>query len=532
MKKKELQNPELKIANGLLSVIIFTEGIGVMTMELGTAQMMNPIYGNNLGVWTTVLGMTLLFLAIGYYCGGVITQKNKHPVFLKWLLILSALSFSLLPLIGKQVIKISDKLPWEIGWGFTVFTLLAIPLILLGTLSPVIIQFFSEKLNTSGKIAGKVFAISTLGNITAAFLLGFFLIPQIGVTKSVVIVSFLMLLLSIIILSKQNKTIALLLIFAVAVININNLKKKTSLSSSYRVLDFQEGLMGQLMVIDLPVYNEGKQTGWNRMVLNNRMAQTYINLENQTSLGSYYNYIPAISSIYPSGSKALLVGLGGGTIAKSLNDLGMDVTAVDLDKRMNQIAIKRFDLPVNVHLVTDDGRHYIKTAKEKYSVIIFDTFQGESMPPYLLTIEFFQEVKKILKPDGIILFNFYGFLSGSKGKVAKAIYKTLLAAGFQQVSIIPTFEEEETYRTIIFLASAQPVNFETATSKLNINGESADWGKIIVKLSPEELDSSTILRDDMPIQELWNLNSEKLWRQLTYKNLTKDFLKNGVPLFN
>ena len=425
-------------------------------------------------------------------------------------------------------------MPWDISWAFMAFVLLALPLTLLGTLPPIMIQFFSEKANHPGKIAGKVFAISTLGNITAAFLLGFFLIPQMGVTKSVVIISFLMLLLNLFILPKENKIIALLLIFAVLIINANSLKKKTFLSSSYRLLDFQEGLMGQLIVIDVPAYNnQGQPAGWNRMILNNKMMETGINLETQDKLGSYLNYVSSISSIYPPSSNALLVGSGGGTIANNLhNNWGMDVTTVDIDQRMNDIAKRRFGLSPAIHCVTDDGRHFVKTTGGKYSVIIFDTYRGESIPSYLLTMEFFQEVKKILQPDGVIIFNFYGFLSGSKGKVAKSVYKTLLAAGFDEVSIVPTFEEEETYRSILFVASAHPVKFENAVSKLTINGAPADWGKIVVKLSPEELKQSIVLRDDLPIQELWILEAVKTWRQKNYENLTKELINKGVPLFN
>ena len=50
-------------------------------------------------------------------------------------------------------------------------------------------------------------------------------------------------------------------------------------------------------------------------------------------------------------------------------------------------------------------------------------------------------------------------------------------------------------------------------------------------LPESEFEKAIILRDNLPVQELWNIEAEQKWRMDYYENFTKDQLMNGVPLF-
>ena len=76
-------------------------------------------------------------------------------------------------------------------------------------------------------------------------------------------------------------------------------------------------------------------------------------------------------------------------------------------------------------------------------------------------------------------------------------------SGFNNVYIVPTHEQEDTYRDILFVASSKPVKFENASLSLTVNGIQADWSKIPIKLTIKELTESIVLKDDTPEVRLY-----------------------------
>lgn len=520
-----------KKQNLYLYFIAIAEGISVMAVELCSAQIISPYYGNNLAVWTTVLGITLIALTSGYFSGGKLAQKNIQQSVFGWLILIAALLIVSIPLVANNIISLLDSLSWQTGW--TLLSLLVIfpSLFILGTIPPVLIHFLSINNQESGKISGKVFTVSTIGNIFSAFLLGFFLLPEFGVSVAVFLTALLLAAFSLKILSQEKKINYLLVCGIILLTGTYNIfGKKIKQPDNYKIHEFSEGLLGQVAVIDIPSYNNEQQIGWNRMLLNNRIGQTYINLQNQLSWWSYVNYISSLSSIYTAGSKVLLMGLGGGTLAKILSEqLQFQVTAIELDARMEMFAKKYFDLPKNSKIIIDDARHYIKNEKAKYQIIIMDTYKGDTPPSHLSTFECFSEVKKILAADGILIINFYGFTEGKNGRTAKSIVKTLRQCGLETF-VIPTLEEEK-YRNMLIVASQKNLDFSNPRATLNILDKPANINSLKLKFSEQELSAAQILTDNQPIQEFWSIEPAQIWRKNYYENFTKEFLQNGVPLF-
>ena len=62
-----------------------------MAVELISARMVAPYFGSSLYVWATVIGFTLLALAMGYFLGGAIADKYSGPETLLWLLLIASL---------------------------------------------------------------------------------------------------------------------------------------------------------------------------------------------------------------------------------------------------------------------------------------------------------------------------------------------------------------------------------------------------------------------------------------------------------
>jgi spermidine synthase len=113
--------------------------------------------------------------------------------------------------------------------------------------------------------------------------------------------------------------------------------------------------------------------------------------------------------------EALIVGLGGGSLAKFLLHHFPDcrLCAVEFRKSVVKIARSHFGLPLDnrLKIIIDDGGHFIRqrteTLREKFSLIFLDAFDQEGMAPSLRNIAFFDACKTLLKPDGILIINLW-----------------------------------------------------------------------------------------------------------------------------
>ena len=198
---------------------------------------------------------------------------------------------------------------------------------------------------------------------------------------------------------------------------------------------YSEGLLGQLLVAD--VSHDASEIR-PALLLVNRMVQTVGQHETLKSIWDYVYYVSSVCSKLPEKSNALILGLGGGTVANIFqNNLGFNVDAVELDERIAEVARDYFALGNNVNIIVDDARHYLEETQKQYDVIFFDVYRGELPPPHVFTLESLIKAKSLLKENGLIVVNFNGFLEGKTGRAARSIYKTLLAAGLE-TRILPT----------------------------------------------------------------------------------------------
>ena len=119
------------------------------------------------------------------------------------------------------------------------------------------------------------------------------------------------------------------------------------------------------------------------------------------------------ASMMPQGSSVLLCGIGGGNLINELVALGFTVDAVDLDSRMAEVASKYFMMTNHqVEVFEDDARHFIRTSKRAYDIVILDMSAGENQPSNVYTLECFKEIQNILTDDGIVFLHYQNVLEG------------------------------------------------------------------------------------------------------------------------
>jgi len=164
----------------LLLVISFIEGGTLMAYEILSAKIYTPYLGASIYVWTSILTVTLIGLAVGYWIGGKWSLKNKKK-YLTISLIGSGLLILLSTLIAKAALPsllVSDVKTAAILAGFLI---LFFPVLLMGTVSPLIISELNNMKDKLSSATGLIFGLGTVGGIIFLLLTVFVLIPEIGV---------------------------------------------------------------------------------------------------------------------------------------------------------------------------------------------------------------------------------------------------------------------------------------------------------------------------------------------------------------
>ncbi|KUI69193.1 Polyamine aminopropyltransferase [Cytospora mali] len=125
-------------------------------------------------------------------------------------------------------------------------------------------------------------------------------------------------------------------------------------------------------------------------------------------------------------AKALVIGLGIGTLPAALVAHGVDTTIVEIDPVVHEFASKYFQLPCNHTAVIQDAVTYTRdlanNTDTKFDYIVHDVFTGGAEPIALFTLEFLQNLNALLKPNGAIAINYAGDFTLPPPKI---VFKTI-----------------------------------------------------------------------------------------------------------
>jgi predicted membrane-bound spermidine synthase len=508
-------------------MIAFVEGSAVMIAELLGAKMVAPFYGTSLFVWSSVIGVTLAALAAGYFSGGYLADRYTGNALLFTVLAVGSALIALMPFSARAIMEATLGMGVRGGSLVSTLTFLFPPLLCMGMVSPIIIRLGSSDVQHTGRTAGSVYATSTFGGILSTFAAGFYAIPTFGITLPVFVAAGVLGLFpfSYFLSRKKYPRAAFLLIIVVGLFLGSRFQKIDP-----RVVYHSEGLLGQVIVSDFKTAAEDSLQ-LRRILYVNRLPQSIEILHTGFSPWPYVHGIATMASIKPPGSKALILGLGGGSIADEFLRLGFEVEGCELDERIAFVAKKYFYPSHNFPVYVDDARHFIRTTDRRYDIIVIDVFAGEQQPPHVLTLESFQEVRALLSRDGLVLINFTGFLSGDKGLASRSIVRTLVEAGFD-VRFLPTPGSEET-RNLLIVASPSSLDFSSLSpARQNVCCKEVSGVPIPLPLMrPQQiqLSDAPILRDNRPIMELINLPANESWRKAVIKGYGEQF--KGAPFF-
>jgi hypothetical protein len=160
--------------------------------------------------------------------------------------------------------------------------------------------------------------------------------------------------------------------------------------------------------------------------------------------------------------RILVVGLGSGVgIAHLAHHFPQaSITVVDIDAVVESMVRDHYPLLAwletqrlddgspRLRLIAADAREFIRiTARREakpYDLVILDAYtSGSTIPPHLMTREFFTECDGILGEHGILAANVIGSLTGKQRRVVGGAIRSLRAAGLVHVRALPVLQPGE-----------------------------------------------------------------------------------------
>jgi MFS family permease len=169
-------------ATSLIYVNAFVVGGVLMGFEMLGSRYLFPYFGSGTGTWAGLISTVLVALTIGYLVGGALVDRYPSPRVTAVSIAVAAAYLSLVPLSADRVMPmILDSVgEGPLGVLLASSVLLLLPLSLLGTLSPMSVRLLVRSTSGTGRVAGLVYGVSTIGNVFGTLFTTFVLIPAIG----------------------------------------------------------------------------------------------------------------------------------------------------------------------------------------------------------------------------------------------------------------------------------------------------------------------------------------------------------------
>ncbi len=403
-----------------LYLAVFTSGMTTLAVEMTASRLLGSFFGTSNLVWANVIGLMLLYLTVGYFIGGRLADRNPRPALFYQILLWGAFLSALVPMVARPVLATAANALSGIEAGLTlgafvsVLALFAVPITLLGTISPFAIRLAVTDIEGAGKTSGRIYAISTLGSLVGTFLPVLFIIPELGTFATFLLFSGILFVIGLIGLVMQRGTSALIYLWMpVTVAILSAIALNTTLrsplagatilyedESAYNFIEVQEDANGNRYLY----LNE-------RQGIHSQWHPTQIGFGRTWDFflsAPYFNTPPFTPDRVDN---MLLIGLAAGTIARQYIDVygAIPIDGIEIDGGIVEAGARYFDMNAesmpSLTVYIEDGRYVLNQLDTRYSVIGIDAYRPPYIPWHLTTVEFFQEIRTHLTDDGVVAIN-------------------------------------------------------------------------------------------------------------------------------
>jgi spermidine synthase len=440
--------------NSYLYVVVSVAGAAVLAIEILGTRVLGPFYGVSLFLWSALITATLAALSLGYWLGGRWADAGPRPARLGALLAAAGAWLLLVPWIRQPVLAHLEPLGLRAAVLVAASVLFVPPLALLGMVTPYAVRLAVSNIDHVGRTAGNLFAVSTIASVLSALATGFFLIPNVGVSRLLLLVGCVLQLgAAVAFLAGRARRpaaaagIAAGLVLAAAAARFGR-GPAAAPAGGDRLLAVRESPYAEIEVRDWKDF---------RYLLIDGGTHTIVQPGTWTSRHRYVAALEVTKFLFPGPGRLAVVGLGGGSVVKNFARDGWSVDAVEIDPAVTAVAREYFGLASwEARVIHMDGRRFLRTATTAYDLIVLDAYGSSAIPFHLVTRECFQLAAARLAPAGVLAINVESV--GWRDPIVAAVAATLSQV-FSQVVALPTAEPPDALGNVVLLAGNRDLEF-------------------------------------------------------------------------
>lgn len=161
--------------------------------------------------------------------------------------------------------------------------------------------------------------------------------------------------------------------------------------------------------------------------------------------------------------RVLMIGLGGGSTQRSYQHrhTNTHIDTVEIDPAVTNVARKYFGVVESpTHKIhVSDGRVFLQRSSQTYDVLVMDAYTttryGSSLPPHMVTKEFFELARARLTANGVLAYNVIGRIGGTQPDIVGALHRTLKQV-FPQVYMFPAGSSQN----VVLVATQSPERYD------------------------------------------------------------------------
>ena len=435
----------------VIRTIAFVVGAASLGAEISAARLLAPYFGASTIIWANTIATVLVALSAGYAIGGRLADRRADLRGLCSIVLVAAVLLALVPFIADPFLRLSVKALGALSVGgflgslAAVLVLVAVPVLLLGTVAPYANRLSLGRVAETGTVTGSLYAISTAGSLLGTFASALLLIPLIGTHRT-------------------------FLVFAVALAAVAapGMGRRGFLLVPIAVgalLAVPPAAIGAGVAGGRVIYSTETPYQYARVV-QFASGERWLQLNEGVAIHSLYRpwtyltdgywddfLVLPLTAARGVPERIAILGDAAGTIARADGHYFPQtrVDAVELDGELSTIGKRYFDLRgPRLHLYTADARPWLAASTARYDAIFLDAYRQPYIPFYLLTREFFDSVRAHLLPGGVLIVN-VGHLPGSDS-LEKVVSATSRAA-FSNV-----IRDRVTDTNSLVLASTEPLS--------------------------------------------------------------------------
>jgi spermidine synthase len=388
-----------------LGLLVFVVGAASLGAEIAAARLLAPYFGASTIVWANTIGIVLVSLSAGYWSGGRFADRHPRKEALCTLVLVAAAAVAVVPFAADPFLDLSVQALDDLSAGAFIGSLLVVtvligpPVMLLGAVSPYAVRLAVDRVEESGSVAGRMYAISTAGSLAGTFASALLLIPLVGTRRTFLVFALACAVTAVAGVRRRLAPAVPAAILALAALPVGTVKG----AEEARVLEEVETRHQYARVVE-------EKNGRRKLELNEGLAVHSLYRPGSYLTDDYWDgflVLPfAAGNRHPE--RVAILGNGAGTTARALGRFfpSAQVDAVEIDQELTRLGRRWFGLSnprMKVHHT--DARPFLRRSDSRYDTILIDVYRQPYIPFYLATREFFSLARARLRPGGSVVVN-------------------------------------------------------------------------------------------------------------------------------